>query len=363
MQEIIPRYPFHIVAMDLFEYAGKDFIALIDSYSGYNFGEQIKNKTSGCIILYLRSIFNIVGYPTNIKCDNNPFSSAEFGGFATECNIQFKFLSPRYPQSNGLAEKSVAIVKNILKRCFQTNTINEFQYRLLEYNTTPVASMGLSPSELFFSRTVKTKLPISDGLLVRNNIEEQYIHEKIQTKRERHKYYYDCNAKSLPKLTVGDLVIFQKKGKEWHYGYISSIVNDRSYIVCDSIGNCYRRNRRFIAKTKNSIVDSSDLLFEENIKKVCTSQSSNSYYNNCNSNNDNNCKEISIVVPPNREDRSEMYIAEQAMDLPIPESSTDDGVLDIAMSEEVESNLPPSGSADYRTGSSRLIKPPQRYDG
>lgn len=91
MQEIIPRYPFHIVAMDLSEYAGKDFIALIDSYSGYNFGEQIKNKTSGCIILYLRSIFNIVGYPTIIKCDKSPLRSAEFGRFATKCNTQFKF--------------------------------------------------------------------------------------------------------------------------------------------------------------------------------------------------------------------------------------------------------------------------------
>ena len=35
VQEEPPKYPFHIVSMDLFEYAGKDFLSMIDAYSGF----------------------------------------------------------------------------------------------------------------------------------------------------------------------------------------------------------------------------------------------------------------------------------------------------------------------------------------
>lgn len=183
VQEQTPKYPFHVVSMDLFEYAGRDLVAVFDAYSNYLIALKLNNKTSGHIIGIVCGVFDKVGYPTIIKCDNSPFSSAEFDRFASEYNIQFKFLSPRYPQINGLAEKGVGIAKNILKRCYEDNQIDQFQYRILEYNTTPIASMRLTPSELFFGRLIKTKLPVSDSLLVRNNLNESDIQDKIETKK------------------------------------------------------------------------------------------------------------------------------------------------------------------------------------
>lgn len=265
-QEEIPKYPFHMVAMDLFEYAGRDYIALIDAYSNYLMAVDLKNKTSRSIIGVICRLFDKLGYPTVIKCDNSPFGSAEFERFSVEFNIQFRFSSPRYPQSNGLAEKGVAIAKNILKRCFEANDVNQFQYRLLEYNTTPLAGMHMTPSELFFGRLVKTKLPVADSLLRRKDLNESDIQNKLKEKKERQKYYYDRNVKSLPVLNVGELVIFKKNGKEWHYGKIIVSCNDRSYIIRDSFDNHFRRNRRFIAKTRNKDFNASDLLFEEHVK-------------------------------------------------------------------------------------------------
>lgn len=98
-QEDAPKYPFQTVAIDLFEYAGQDFLSIIDAYSGYVFVENLNNKSSGHIIVKLKGIFNRVGFPTNIKCDNVPFGSGEFVEFAGKCNIVMKFSSPRYPQS------------------------------------------------------------------------------------------------------------------------------------------------------------------------------------------------------------------------------------------------------------------------
>lgn len=151
VQEVIPKYPFHIVGMDIFEYAGRNYVALIDAYSNYLMAYKVQNKTSKHIIDIIFRLFDTLGYSTIIKCDNSPFGSAEFERFSVDCNTQLKFSSPRYPQSNGLAEKGVAIAKNILKRCFESNDVDQFQYyHLLEYNTTPVAGIHITPSELFF---------------------------------------------------------------------------------------------------------------------------------------------------------------------------------------------------------------------
>lgn len=360
-----PMYPYAIAAMDLFEYAGHDFIAMIDSYSNYLTACRLNNKTSGHIIGKIREIFDKIGYPSVIRCDNSPFSSAEFDRFASEFNIQFRFSSPRYPQSNGLAEKGVAIAKNILKRCYESDEVDQFQYRILEYNTTPVAGMKLTPSELFFGRLIKTKLPVLNSKLTRNNIPEEELRQKIENKKERQKYYYDKTAKSLPTFGIGDTVIFKKNSKEWNYGKIIGDVNGKSYIIRDSFDNNFRRNRRFIAKSTNTGFNASELLFDENVR---TSQ---------NASNDQ-LEEIQIVSPssqvPNVNDDSEQCEVNE------PELSAVD--IDTKVSSDVfetagsngsgsksESNsdapliasIPVAPQRFYTTRSGRAVKPRKLY--
>lgn len=183
VQEMSPKYPYHIVSMELFEYAGRDYLSIIDAYSNYLIAIQVSNKSSKHLIDVMRQQFDRIGYPTIIKSDNVPFNSGEFETFGRKFNVQLKYSSPTYAQSNGLAEKGVAIAKNILKRCFETNEVNKFQYRILEYNTTPLANMQITPTELFFGRLVKTGLPVSERILVRNSISEEVVKEKLKTKR------------------------------------------------------------------------------------------------------------------------------------------------------------------------------------
>lgn len=58
-------------------------------------------------------------------------------------------------------------------------------------------------------------------------------------------------------------VIFKKNSKEWNYGTIVGDVNGRSYVIKDNFDYYFRRNRRFIAKTKNNELDPGELLLEE----------------------------------------------------------------------------------------------------
>lgn len=182
VQDSPPGYPFHKVSMDLFEYAGQDYIALIDAYSGLLIVENLNRKTAGHIIEKITTNFNKYGYPTIIRSDNSPFNSGEFDEFCRTHNIVMQFSSRRYPQSNGLAEKAVAIAKNILKRCHEANDLKNYQYRILEYNTTPVAGMKFVPSQLFFGRLLKTRLPLAQTLLCRNSISEEVVQNNIKTK-------------------------------------------------------------------------------------------------------------------------------------------------------------------------------------
>lgn len=369
-QEKSPEYPFQRISIDLYEYAGHDHVAIIDSYSGYLISEKLNRKTSGHIIEVLCKIFNRVGYPSEIKCDNSPFGSMEFEKFANDANILFKFSSPRYPQSNGLAEKGVAIAKNILKRCHEAHKLDDFQYHILEYNATPIASLQMSPAQLFFGRQIKTRLPITGSQLCRGNVSETVVQEKFEKKKERQKYYYDRTARSLPTLNVGDQVIFKKSGREWNYGKIVHNVNDKSYIVIDNFMNYFRRNRRFMSKTTNNEINPSELLLEDHIR------------NNINSENEayteikivpgkqrivSNCPEV-IEQPMNQHVSVERNGADRSADRSLESPTFYDARNHDSSQSSSESDsdtkcldIPSPAAIPHRTRSGRVSRPVDRY--
>ena len=310
----------------------------------------MENKTSCVIINVLKSIFSRIGYPTEIRSDNSPFGSREFELFAENNNIVHVFSSPRYPQSNGLAEKAVAIAKNILKRCYEQDLVDEFAYRILEYNITPMSSMQVAPAVLFFGRQLKSRLPIVDKLLYRTGIDESVVQNKFKQKR------------NLPVLNVGDLIMFKKNGKDWCYGTIVSKFNKRSYIVRDNFNNEYRRNRRLITITKNNFINTSDMLYENYFKKF-------PYVNNY---SQEASKKLNITVPPlenkitNSDDINLTHQADCSVTAPAVanyDENTEHDTLNQSQETRLSNNNEPllaTKTPDTRR-SSRQIKKPNRY--
>ena len=70
--------------------------------------------------------------------------------------------SPHYPQSNGLAESLVNVVKSLLKKCNGDN--NNFLKGLLVIRNTPLES-GQSPGQILFGRQLKDNLPVTPDFL------------------------------------------------------------------------------------------------------------------------------------------------------------------------------------------------------
>lgn len=89
--------------------------------------------------------------------DNGPqYSSQEFAIFAKEYDFIHATSSPRYPQSNGLAEKSVQIVKRIFEKA-EVNGRDPY-LGIFEYRTTPL-EVGYSPAGLLQGRLLRSILP------------------------------------------------------------------------------------------------------------------------------------------------------------------------------------------------------------
>lgn len=283
IQEENPQYPWQKTSMDIYEYAGKFYIAFVDAYSGWICTERLKDKSITSVIAFLENIFNHFGSPTEIRTDNSPFNSKQLLQYADINNIKMKFSSPNYPQSNGLAEKAVGIAKLIIKKAIDEGKGNEIGYRILEYNTTPIASMSISPTELFMGRMIKTKLPVNMKNLVRTFVAEEEIQKKITEKKIKQKEYFDRHTKKLSRLEVGDKVMFKKDSTNWAYGEVIEQLNERSYNIKSSSGTIFRRNRKFIVKTNNTNVTDVDeydflddgLFVEDNNEQVTHVESPN----------------------------------------------------------------------------------------
>ena len=117
------------------------------------------------VILQLKSQFARHGIPQQLVSDNAmQFSSHVFAKFAADWGFELKTSSPRFLQSNGLAERGVQTVKNILKNARATGS--DPYIGLLQYRNTPVLE-GPSPAQLLYNRRLRTKLPVMQAYLAR----------------------------------------------------------------------------------------------------------------------------------------------------------------------------------------------------
>ncbi|KAI5750921.1 hypothetical protein M8J77_002494 [Diaphorina citri] len=247
----MPSRAWERIAADIFTLHNQDYLVLVDAYSMWIELFIIGRKSAQELIKFMKATFSRYGVPDILYSDNMPFNSEPYRQFAREWNFNLVFSSPTYSQSNGLAEKAVAICKNLLKKSKEDNT--DMNVALLNYRNTSLAGMSYSPSELFFNRKLKTKLPINSQLL-KPKLNEDY-EEHWKNKTEKQKDNYNQHTKSLPELDDGDQV-FMRLGDKWIPGrIIMKDGNPRSYIVESINGRRYRRNRVHLKPFRGCIID------------------------------------------------------------------------------------------------------------
>ena len=117
------------------------------------------SATSAAVIAKLRPLFAQFGLPGTIVTDDGTcFVSAKFEDFLARNGIRHLTSAPYHPQSNGLAEQAIQIIKNGLKNVTTGNVRARLAKILFAYRLTPQNN-----HRIVFSRNVarqETQIPI-----------------------------------------------------------------------------------------------------------------------------------------------------------------------------------------------------------
>ena len=254
-----PSRPWEMVGCDLFEFRGTYYLVCVDYYSKWPEIARLDDLSSKTMVTHLKSMFARYGIPDVVRSDNGPqFASQVFEDFQKSYGFKHLTSSPRFPQSNGEAERAVQTVKNLLKKA-------QDPYKaLLDYRSTPLEGIGFSPSQLLMSRRLKTTLPVKKSLLLSENATQ--VKNALDKCKLTQKQNYDrrCSQESPP-LKIGQKVRLQKD-KVWVPAtVVSKHETPRSYIIKDHSGSIYRRNRRHLRESQSANIpeESNDLPFQE----------------------------------------------------------------------------------------------------
>ena len=85
---------------------------------------------------------------------------------------------PHYPQSNGLVEKFVQIVKNLFHKAREEGA--DLFKALMIYRNTLLASNLQSPMQMLQSRTVRSQLPMSNAARQQLGLQTEMLRIKIK---------------------------------------------------------------------------------------------------------------------------------------------------------------------------------------
>ena len=174
----VPQRPWAKLGTDIFEFAGKPHLVVVDYFSKYPEVCRLENKTASCVISHLKSMFARDGIPDELIADNMPFGSAEMRHFASQWDFTISTSSPEHPASNGQSERMVGIVKQLMRKANQEG--RDPHLALLKYHNTPISGLSYSPSQLLMSRMLRNKMPTSASLLIPKVPESAYDMLKLR---------------------------------------------------------------------------------------------------------------------------------------------------------------------------------------
>ena len=243
-----PEFPFEKVASDLFEFEGKHYILLVDYYSKFIEVDELKDMRSRTTIETLKAQFSRHGIPATLRTDNGTqYSSEEFKDFCESYGISHKTSSPHTPHSNGEAERAVQTVKRLWCKA------PDRHLALMDYRTTPLEQVGLSPAQLLMGRRPRNKLPTARILLAPKAYDPLKVKHLLDKTKDSQKFYYDRKRAGKPPVALkpGDEIRMQPYpgNNRWSPGVVVKQHSaPRSYVV-DCGDTEYRRNSQHLRRS------------------------------------------------------------------------------------------------------------------
>ena len=197
----------------------------MDNHSKWIEVVPMKSTTTVKTLEVLRSLFARYGLPKQLVSDNGPqFTSQEFEECMRVNGIRHIKSAPYHPASNGEAERFVQTFKRSLQAGRKENgTVpQKLAQFLLSYRSTPNATTGVTPAELFLKRKIRTRLD-----LLKPSVED-YVHEQ----QMKQKQYHD-NHSCQRSYHVGQAVLVRnhRDGANWIVGRVIEKLGPVTYEV------------------------------------------------------------------------------------------------------------------------------------
>lgn len=239
-----PELPWQKIAVDIMFLNNSHYLVAVDYFSRFIEVAKLSRLSALSVIEQLKSIFARHGIPEVVRSDNNPFNSAEFLSFSRQYDFKLITSSPRYPKSNGEAERAVQTVKDLLKKS------RDPYLALLAYRSTPLQN-GYTPSQLLMGRNLRSTVPTLPQLPRWPDFTALKEGESEAKRKQSLSYNRRHRSKELSSLEKGQKVWIRR---ERRYGtVIAQHSAPRSYIVQTKSGS-FRRNRSQLVP----VTDSSD---------------------------------------------------------------------------------------------------------
>ena len=254
----MPDRPWQTLGADLFTLKGKTYLLVVDYFSRYVEIALLSPTRSEDVVVHLKSMFSRHGVCNYLKSDNGPqFQGSHFKNFAAEYGFQHITSSPKFPQSNGEAERAVQTVKHLLTKA------SDPYLALLAYRATPLQN-GYSPAELLMGRRLRTTVPALPTLLNPALPDYNALEAKEREKRMNDARSFDKRhgARNLEPLVPGEDVWITDARVQ---GTVVSTHNTpRSYLVQVPQGTL-RRNRHHLVplQTNSGVVNADEQVGED----------------------------------------------------------------------------------------------------
>ena len=247
----IPTLPWSKVGVDLCELNGESYLIMVDYYSNYIEVTPIQKDTRTTVVIkHMKENIARFGIMDTLISDNGPqFTSAQFREFTKTYDINHITSSPNHQQANGLAEKAVQTVKNMIKKCSETG--DDIYMALLDLRNTPRDDVTGSPMQRLMGRRAKTLLPITENLRKPESSKSRSVSSKLMNYREQQKKYYDRGTRPRSDLEPGNAVRIHSDGRWKPAEFVRKTQFPRSYMVrAGDQGRELRRNSKMLLNTK-----------------------------------------------------------------------------------------------------------------
>lgn len=243
----LPDRPWQRLACDLFQLDGDDYLLTVDYFSRFIEVDRLRTTTSNSVVAALSQHFSRHGKPEVLVSDNGPqFASHTFAVFLAKNGVEHRTSSPHYPQSNGMAERAVRTIKDLLKKT------QDREEALLAYRSTPL-QCGFSPAQLLMGRQIRSSLPLSASQLEPAWPDLALFRQQQAAAKDQQAADFDAHHAARPpqRLHIGNPVWIIDLGRE---GTVKDELTDRSYVV-SSAGSDVRRNRKSLRPLPNHDTD------------------------------------------------------------------------------------------------------------